>query len=67
MSENAKIEKKKVAITEQTYISLKTFSRLNGLKLRTLIDSMTEVMLGDETLSQRLIDLSLEKESGNTE
>jgi len=62
-SENAKVEKKKVALNQETYETLKTYSRLNGLKLRLVVDSMMEVVLSDEALSKRVFDLSLAKET----
>ncbi len=66
MSDNTKNDRKKVAVSEQTYDKLKTFSRLNGLKLRLVIESMADVILKDEELSKRIVDLSLEKDPKNT-
>lgn len=62
-ADNVKIEKKKIALTEETYEKLKIFSRLNGLKLRIVVDSMVEITLKDEELSKRIIEMSSEKES----
>ena len=62
-SDNKKEERKKFALTEQTYENLKNFSRLNGLKMRLVIDSMADVILQDEELSKRIIDLTIEKQS----
>ena len=62
-SDNKKEERKKFALTEQTYENLKNFSRLNGLKMRLVIDSMAVVILQDEELSKRIIDLTIEKQS----
>ncbi|HEY8097570.1 MAG TPA: hypothetical protein VIE65_15990 [Methylobacter sp.] len=64
-SDNKKEERKKFALTEQTYENLKNFSRLNGLKMRIVIDSMADVILQDEELSKRIIDLTIEKQSKN--
>jgi len=55
---NTKIEKKKINLSLDTYEKLKVFSRLNGLKLRLLIDAMVDVILEDEELSKRVIELS---------
>jgi len=64
-SDNAKIDKKKVAINQQTYDKLKDFSRFNGLKLRLVIDTFVELLERDETLSQQVIDLTLSKQLEN--
>lgn len=66
-SDNKKEERKKFALTEQTYENLKNFSRLNGLKMRLVIDSMAEAVLKDEELSKRIIDLTVEKQSDGYE
>lgn len=63
--DNTKTEKKKVALTQETYDVLKAYSRLNGLKLRLVIDSMVEVLLADEVLSKRIFEMTLNKQSGN--
>jgi hypothetical protein len=52
---NAKAERIKVALNEATYEKLKTFSRAHGLKLRTVIDVMTDHYLNDPALSEQLI------------
>jgi hypothetical protein len=44
---------------------LKNFSSLNGLKIRLVIDSMTDVVLQDGELNKRTIDLTVEKTNGN--
>lgn len=54
-AENAKQEKKKVALTLTTYEALKDFSRFNGLKLRLAVDSMVEILLRDEALREEVI------------
>lgn len=64
-SNNSKVEKKKVALTQDTYDVLKAYSRLNGLKLRLVIDSMVETLLADEALSQRVFDMTMEKQSAD--
>ena len=62
-SVNKKDDRKKFALTEQTYEKLKNFSRLNGLKMRMVIDSITDLVLEDEELSKRVIELTIEKQS----
>ena len=62
-SESFKAEKKKVPITQETYEVLKTYSRLNALKLRLVIDAMVEITLADEVLSKRVFDMALAKEA----
>jgi hypothetical protein len=66
-TDNLKIEKKKIAVTEQTYEKLKQFSRYNGLKLRLTIDSMIDIILQDEELSKRIVQLTLDKETKSSE
>lgn len=56
MAADPKNDRKKIAINENTYEQLKTFSRFNGLKLRLVIDAMTDAMLNDEVLANRIID-----------
>ncbi len=62
-SDSKKEERKKFGLTEQTYEKLKNFSRLNGLKMRVVIDSMTDLVLQDADISKRVIELTIEKES----
>jgi hypothetical protein len=66
-SDSSKAEKKKVAITQETYEILKTYSRLNALKLRLVIDAMVEITLADEVLSKRVFDLALAKEADKSD
>lgn len=56
-------DRKKVALNADTYEKLKTFSRFNGLKLRKLIDSLADLVLKDEALSKRVIELTLENQA----
>lgn len=56
--ESTKIEKKKINLSLDAYEKLKVFSRQNGLKLRLVIGSMVDVILEDETLSKRVIELA---------
>ncbi len=65
--DSTKVEKKKVAMTQETYEVLKAYSRLNGLKLRLVIDAMVETVLEDEVLSKRIFDLTLAKQQDNTD
>jgi hypothetical protein len=62
-SEKTKNDRKKVSLNEATYKTLNIFSRLNGLKLRMVVDSMVDVILNDEQLSKRVADLAVEKQS----
>jgi len=62
MANDKRDDKKKVALNQATYDELKTFTRLNALKLRVTIDVMVELMLKDEALCQRIVDLTLEKQ-----
>ena len=54
---STKIEKKKTNLSLETYDKLKAFSRQNGLKLRLVIDAMVDIILEDEALSSRVIEL----------
>ncbi len=65
-ADNAKAEKKKVALTQETYDLLKTYSRLNGLKLRLVIDSMVEIVLQDEALSKQVFDMTQTRQHSDT-
>ncbi|MGR8931713.1 MAG: hypothetical protein ACU836_13820 [Gammaproteobacteria bacterium] len=64
-SDNAKIEKKKVALNQNTYDRLKDFSRFNGLKLRLVVDTLVELLESDETLSQQVIERTLAKQEND--
>ena len=66
-SDNAKIEKKKVALNQKTYDKLKDFSRFNGLKLRLVVDTFVDLLEGDEVLRQEVIKLTLAKQDQNQE
>lgn len=52
-------EKKKVELNIETYEKLKDFSRFNGIKLHKVIDALTELMLHDESLRDRIIETAL--------
>lgn len=60
-----KPEKTKISVTQETADNLKTFSRLNGLKMRLVIDSIVDVILQSEELSKQVIDLTLERGGEN--
>ncbi|WP_150048656.1 MULTISPECIES: hypothetical protein [Methylomonas] len=62
MANDNRDDKKKVALNQATYDELKTFTRLNALKLRVTIDVMVELMLKDEALRQRIVEFTLEKQ-----
>lgn len=59
-------DRKKVALNLETYEKLKNYSRFNGLKLRKVIDAMTELLLQDEALSQRVFELAQDAQPDNT-
>ena len=63
---NDKNDRKKVALDEETYKKLKDFSRFNGLKLRIVIDTFADLLATDETLSQRIIEQTLAKQSAKS-
>lgn len=60
---NIKSDREKIAINENTYQTLKNFSRLHGLKLRVVIDAMTEIILSDEALTNQLINKAIDTSS----
>lgn len=66
-ADSAKNDRKKIALEQQTYDKLKTFSRFNGLKLRMVVDSMIDVVLQDDELNQRIVELTRQKETGDTQ
>lgn len=61
--DKSKKERKKVALDQDTYDKLKTFTRFNGLKLRLTVDAMLDLVLEDETLRNQVIDLTNKKAS----
>ena len=65
MASNDKNDRKKVALDEETYRTLKDFSRFNGLKLRIVIDAFAELLLEDETFKERVIQRTLGKQSND--
>jgi len=60
---DTKSDRIKIAINENTYQTLKNFSRLHGLKLRILIDVMTASILSDEVLSNQVVNKAIEQQS----
>lgn len=64
-SDNAAMEKKKVALALSTYEALKDFSRFNGLKLRLVVDTLTELLMKDEVLREKVIAQTLSKQQEN--
>jgi|GEM_PF-5991303 len=56
-----KDERKKVPLNIETYNALKHYSRYNGLKLRIVLDAMTEILLTNEELSKQVVDLAIVK------
>lgn len=61
-SDSSKLNRKKVSLNMQTYDKLKDFSRYNGLKLRLVLSAMADVVLQDEDLSKRVIEMTLENQ-----
>lgn len=61
-SDNTKKDRKKVALEQETYEKLKNFTRFNGLKLRSTIDTLVDLMLQDETLREKVIAMTRTKE-----
>lgn len=64
-ADKSKQERKKVALNEDTYNKLKTYTRANGVKLRIVIDAMIDRMLEDESLSAQIVATSLQRQSEN--
>ncbi|OAI09337.1 hypothetical protein [Methylomonas methanica] len=62
-AEKTKDDRKKVSLNKETCKTLNTFSRLNAVKLRLVLDAMVDIVLIDEHLSSRVIELALEKEA----
>ncbi len=62
-SEKTKDDRKKVSLNKETSKTLTTFSRLNALKLRLVVDAMVDIVLSDEYLSSRIVELAAEKQS----
>lgn len=61
----SKDDRKKISINQETYDKLKNYSRYNALKLRLVVDAMMDVILQDEALSKRIIELAEQKESAD--
>ena len=62
-----KDERKKVPLNIETYNTLKDFSRYNGLKLRIVLDAMTDVMLANEEINKRVVELAIVKSAQSEE
>ncbi|WP_347989299.1 hypothetical protein [Methylomonas sp. AM2-LC] len=62
-TDSMKTERKKISVDKPTYDQLKTFSRLNGLKMRLVVESMVSLVLEDEQLSARIVDMAIAKEN----
>jgi hypothetical protein len=62
-TENIKTERKKISVDKAIYDQLKTFSRLNGLKMRLVVESMVSVVLENEQLSTRIVEMALVEEN----
>lgn len=55
-ADKSKVDRKKIAVEEPTYDQLKNFSRFNGIKTRSVVASMVDIMLQDEALSRRIVE-----------
>jgi hypothetical protein len=66
-SEKTKDDRKKVALNKETFKTLNTFSRLNALKLRLVVDSMVDIVLSDKYLSSQVIAIAVEKQTTEEE
>ncbi|MDX8129893.1 hypothetical protein ACH5Y9_14485 [Methylomonas sp. BW4-1] len=62
-TDKSKNDRKKIAVEEPTYDQLKNFSRFNGLKTRTVVACMVNIMLQDEVLSRRVVEQCLAADS----
>jgi hypothetical protein len=62
-ADKSKNDRKKIAVEEQTYDQLKIFSRFNGLKTRTVVASMVDIILQDEVLSRRVVEQCIAADS----
>ena len=62
-----KDERKKVPLNIETYNTLKDFSRYNGLKLRIVLDAMTDIMLANEEINKRVVELAIVKSAQSEE
>lgn len=60
--EKLKKERKKVALELETYEKLKNFTRFNGLKLRSTIDTLVDLMLQDDALREKVVDITRNKD-----
>jgi len=65
-ADKSKQDRKKVALNEDTYNKLKTYTRSNGVKLRIVIDAMIDRMLEDESLSAQIVATSLQRQADNS-
>jgi hypothetical protein len=50
-------------LNKETCKTLNTFSRLNAVKLRLDVDAMVDIILSDEHLRSRALELASEKEA----
>lgn len=60
---DAQPDRIKIEINANTFDTLKNFSRLHGLKLRVLVDVMTNAILSDEALSIQVINKAVEQQT----
>ena len=54
---------KKIKVNEQTYQKLKNFSRQNGLKLKHVLATLSDIVYEDNELGKRVVELSLQQDS----
>lgn len=61
-ADKTKQEQKKISLNEDTYQKLKTYTRANGVKLRLVIDAMTDKLLQDEEFAAQIIAAATQKQ-----
>lgn len=65
-ADKSKNDRKKIAVEEPTYDQLKNFSRFNGLKTRTVVAAMVDIVLQDPALSARVIEQCITEDAEDT-
>ena len=59
----SKPDKKKIAIAKPSYEILKDFSRFNGFKLSSVIESLSEVLSNDDEFRSQIIEMTSKKQA----
>lgn len=62
-----KDDRKKVPLNIDTYNTLKDFSRYNGLKLRLVLAAMSDLVMANEDLAKKVVDLAIIKSAQDAE